>query len=507
MAEIQPHDLVTGRRRLWAGIALGTANLMVVLDMTIANVSVPHISGNLGISPSQGTWVITSYAVAEAICVPLTGWLAQRFGTLRVFLLSVLGFGFFSVLCGLSTTLGMLVACRIGQGLSGGPLIPLTQALLMRTFPPEKRSSAMGIWAMTTLIGPALGPILGGWISDNWSWHWIFFINIPIVLFSASVCFAVLRPVETPTVKLPIDRIGLGLMVIWIGALQIMLDIGREHDWFADPTVLALGLIAAIGLVVFVIWELTEEHPVVDLRVFRHRGFTVGALTISLGFGAYFAGIVIIPQWMQLSLGFTATWAGIATAFTGFAGVLVARIPSMLVTRIDPRLVLTGGLLWVGSATLLRAHWTSGADFWTLAIPQMIMGLGMPFFFVTVTSMSLGSVPPKELTSAAGLQNFMRIMAVAVSTSVVMTYWNDQARIAGSDLAGKLNPPTGDGMMAGLSGEQTRQLMVQLVDREALTIATDKVFLIAGLLMWAIAAFVWLAPRPKQPAGPMAGGH
>jgi len=507
MAGPEPHELLTGRSRFWAGLALATANLMVVLDMTIANVSVPHISGNLGISPSQGTWVITSYAVAEAICVPLTGWLAQRFGTLRVYLLSVLGFGFFSVLCGLSTTLGMLVACRIGQGLSGGPLIPLTQTLLMRAFPPEKRASAMGLWAITTLVGPALGPILGGWISDNWSWHWIFFINVPIVLFSAAVSWSVLRPIETPTVKLPIDRIGLILMVIWIGALQIMLDIGREHDWFADPTVLTLGLIAAIGLVVFVIWELTEEHPVVDLRVFRHRGFTIGALTISLGFGAYFAGIVVIPQWMQLSLGFTATWAGIATAFTGIAGVMVARFPPILATKMDPRIILTCGLIWVGSATLLRVNWTSGSDFWTLALPQMIMGFGMPFFFVTVTSMSLGAVPPKELASAAGLQNFMRIIAIAVSTSVVMTYWNDQARVYGSDLAGKINTPADGVLVPGFSTEQTRQLVAQLVDREALTLATDKIFLIAGLLMWAIAAFVWLAPKPKKPAGPMVGGH
>lgn len=507
MAGPNPYDLVTGRKRFVAGLALASVNLMVVLDMTIANVSVPHIAGNLGISPSQGTWVITSYAVAEAVCVPLTGWLAQRFGSVRVFILSILGFGLFSVLCGLSTTLGMLVACRIGQGLSGGPLIPLTQTLLMRIFPPEKRASAMGLWAITTLVGPALGPILGGWISDNWSWHWIFFINVPVILFSAGVTYSFLRQVETPTESLPIDRIGLGLMVLWISALQIMLDIGREHDWFADPTVLTLGLFAAVVFVIFVIWELTEEHPIVDLRVFRHRGFTINALTLSLGFGAYFAGIVVIPQWMQLSLGFTATWAGVATAFTGMAGVMVGRFAPILITKMDARIVLSGALIWAGAATLLRSNWTSGSDFWTLALPQLIMGFGMPFFFVTATSMSLSAVPPKELASAAGLQNFLRIMAVAVSTSIVMTYWNDQARVYGSDLAGKLNPDTPDGMVAGFPVEQSRALMAQLVDREALTIATDKVFLLAGLMMWLIAIFVWLAPKPKRPAGPMTGGH
>ncbi|MES2498037.1 MAG: DHA2 family efflux MFS transporter permease subunit [Pseudomonadota bacterium] len=506
MAAAEPHELISPRHRFLSGMALASANLMVVLDMTIANVSIPHISGNLGISPSQGTWVITSYAVAEAICVPLTGWLALRFGALRVFVFAVVGFGIFSVLCGLSPTLGMLVACRIGQGFSGGPIVPLSQLLLLRIFPPEKRGNAMGIWAMTTLVGPALGPILGGWISDNWSWHWIFFINVPVVLFVAGTAYSTLRKVETPTEKLPIDKVGLALMVIWIGALQIMLDIGREHDWFADPLIVVLALIAAIGLVVFVIWELTEEHPIVDLRVFRHRGFAIGALSICLGFGAYFAGIVIIPQWMQLSLGFTATWAGLATAFTGMAGVLVARLAPVLITKFDPRLILSGALIWIGAATLLRTNWTSGTDFWSLATPQLIMGLGMPFFFVTVTAMSLGSVPPKELASAAGLQNFMRIIAVAISTSVVMTYWNNQARMVGSDLAGKINMPSG-GMAPGFTPEQNLGAIAQLVDREALTVATDKVFLLAGLLMFMIAAFVWLAPKPKSAPPPGAGGH
>lgn len=509
MAQVETYNRLTSRQRMLAGLALGGANLMVVLDLTIANVSVPHISGNLGISPSQGTWVITSYAVAEAICVPLTGWLAQRFGAVRTFVFSTIGFGLFSVLCGLSMTLGMLVACRIGQGLCGGPLMPLTQTLLIRIYPPEKRGQAMGVWAMTSLVGPALGPILGGMISDNISWHWIFFINVPVVAFCAFTAHKLLQPVETPTAKLPIDMVGLGLMVVWIGALQIMLDIGREHDWFADPTVVILGLVAVIGLIVFVIWELTEEHPIVDLRIFRHRGFTIGALTLAMGFGTYFAGIVVIPQWMQLSLGYTATQAGFATALTAMAGLLVARFPPKLVTRFDPRIILSGGLIWVGGATLLRTQWTSGADFWTLALPQFVMGMGMPFFFVTVTSMSLGSVPVKEVASAAGLQNFVRTIALAVATSTVMTYWNDEARVAGSELSGKLQADAASATLAdgGFSADQARMVIAQLVDKEALTLATDKVFLIAGLMMWAIAAWVWLSPRPKGAAPAGAGGH
>ena len=500
MSEVEPHELFTSRRRLMALMALALANLMVVFDLTIANVSVPHIAGNLGITPSQGTWVITSYAVAEAICVPLTGWLAQRFGAVRTFVVGVLGFGLFSILCGMSMTLGMLVACRIGQGLCGGPLMPLSQMLMMRISPPEKRGQAMGIWAMTTLVGPALGPILGGTISDNLSWHWIFFINVPIVILCAVATLSLLKPAETPTEKLPIDGIGLGLLILWIGALQIMLDIGREHDWFADPTVVALALVAVVGLAAFIIWELTDEHPIVDLKVFRHRPFTVGVITACLGFSAYFAGIVVIPQWMQLSLGYTATQAGMATAVNAMSGLLVARFAPALLKRLDPRLILSAALLWTGATTLLRAHWTSETDFFTLALPQMLMGLGMPFFFITVTAVALSSVEPDEVASAAGLQNFTRTISVAACTSLIITFWENQTRAFGNDLVGKIHPDATRATLAaqGLPSDQSWALIAQLVDKQALTLATDKVFLVAGVLACAASAWVWLAPRPKE---------
>lgn len=370
--------LLSPRHRLLAGLVLALSNFMVVLDLTIANVSVPHIAGNLGISADQGTWIITSYAVAEAICVPLTGWLAQRFGAVRLFTFGMLGFGLFSLLCGLSMTLGMIVACRIGQGLCGGPLMPMSQTLLMRVFPPDQRARVMGLWAMTTLLGPALGPIFGGYISDNWSWHWIFFINVPIAVVCVLATMALLRPVETPRVKLPIDYMGLGLLIFWIGCLQIMLDIGRDRDWFGDPLIVILAVFAAIGFCVFIIWELTEEHPIVDLRVFRHVGFTSGVFTLALCFGAYFAGIVVIPQWLQISMGYTAAWAGYATAFTAMTAILVAPIAGRLVNKVDVRIMISGSVAWIGIMTLWRAHWTTDADFWTIALPQLVQGFGMP---------------------------------------------------------------------------------------------------------------------------------
>lgn len=487
------------RSRMLAGLVLAMSNLMVVLDLTIANVSVPHIAGNLGIAPDQGTWIITSYAVAEAICVPLTGWLAQRFGVVRMFTWAMIGFGLFSVLCGLSSTLGMLVACRIGQGICGGPIMPMSQTLLMRIFPPEMRGRAMGMWAMTTLMGPALGPIVGGYISDNWSWHWIFFINLPIAVMCILAAQALLKPAETETANVPIDKMGLFLLVFWIGCLQVMLDIGRDHDWFADPLILGLALLAIIGFVAFVIWELTEEHPVVDLRVFRHVGFSSGLFTMSLCFGSYFASIVVIPQWLQMSMGYTATLAGIVTALTAMAALFTAPIAGYLLSRVDVRLMISGAVAWIGIMSLWRAHWTSGVDFYTMAIPQFVQGFALPFFFIPLTTLTLGSVRPEETASAAGLQNFVRTMATAIATSLVLTSWGDSQRVSRSDMANVLQSDQTQSVLSslGFSTEQARQTISNLVEQEAIVMAVDHVFFLSAIILFAAAVIVWIAPKPR----------
>lgn len=497
----QPYERLSPRRRTLAGMVLALTNFMVVLDLTIANVSVPHIAGNLGITPDQGTWIITSYAVAEAICVPLTGWLAERFGVVRLYVVGMAGFGLFSLLCGMSMTLGMLVACRIGQGLCGGPLMPMTQTLMTRVFPPEQRARAMGSWAMTTLLGPAMGPIIGGYISDNWSWHWIFFINVPIALLCVFAALALLRPVDTDTEKKPIDKVGLFLLIFWIGCLQIMLDIGRDRDWFGDPLIVVLAILAAVGFCAFLIWELTEEHPIVDLKVFRHSGFSFGVVTYALCFGAYFASIVAIPQWLQLSMGYTATKAGIVTAFTAMTAVTAAPLAARVMGKVDPRIMVSAAIAWLGLMSVLRSGWISSADFWTLSLPQIIQGFAMPFFMIPMTTLTLSAVDPDETASAAGLQNFLRTLALAISTSLVLTIWANSQRVSRNDLAGALHTSDTQAQLsgAGFSVEQARQMISNLVDQESMVLALDHVFLISALVLFFGAACVWLSPRPKGP--------
>jgi DHA2 family multidrug resistance protein len=493
---------------LLACLVLAFTNFMVVLDTTIANVSVAHIAGGLGISSSEGTWVITSYAVAEAICVPLTGWLARRFGTVRVFALGMAGFGVFSLLCGMAWSLGSLVAFRIGQGLCGGPLMPISQTLLLSIFPKEKHAQATGIWAMTTIVAPILGPILGGTISDNWGWHWIFFINVPIAIICATGAVVLLRKAETKVEKAPIDTIGLMLLVLWVGALQLMLDLGREHDWFGNNFIVSLAVIAAIGFSFFVAWEWFEKDPAVNLKVFRYRGFTVSVIALVFAYGTFFASLVVIPQWLQGALGYTATWAGYATAFNGVAAVMMAPVVAKLSEKVDPRLLVSFGVLWLGATSLIRVFWwTSDADFWTLALPQLIQGAGMPFFFVPLTSLALGAVEESEVASAAGVMNFLRTMSGAVATAIATTVWYDGAQATRAELSGVLNgtQQTMQSLqMHGYTVEQSRQVVSNLVDGQATALATGSIFTTAAIVFAAAASIVWLAPRPKHA---VAAGH
>ncbi|HEY2836149.1 MAG TPA: DHA2 family efflux MFS transporter permease subunit [Rhizomicrobium sp.] len=498
---------------LWiVAVLLAMANFIAVLDMTIANVSMASIAGSLGISTNQGTWVITSYSVAEAIIVPLTGWLAARFGAVRVFTTAMLLFGTFSAFCGLSTSLEMLVFGRVMQGLSGGSLMPLSQTLLLRVFPKERAPAAMALWAMTTLVAPVLGPILGGSICDNLAWPFIFFINVPIALICAPIIMRTLRRFELEKVKAPIDMVGLVLLIIFVGSLQVMLDIGKDHDWFNAVEIRVLAAMAVIFFLAFLIWELTDANPIVDLRVFRHRGFTAAVFTLALGYGSMFGANVVTPLWLQSYMGYTATWAGMTTAWSGVCAVLMAPVAGVLMSKkIDPRKIVFFGLAWIAGVTLLRTVLTNDVTYWQIAIPLILMGIGLPLFFVPLTALALGSVDEAETASGAGLQNFLRTMSGAVATSLTTTAWDDKATHAHAELAGLVDK-SGDTLAmltgSGMSHDAAVSQLNNLVQSQSVMIATNQLMFVVAMAFAIAALAIWLAPKPGRAVDmAQAGGH
>ena len=494
--------------QLWAAaMFLSMANLIAILDMTIANVSVLTIAGGLAVTPTQGTWVITSYAVAEAITVPLTGWFTQRYGSVKVFVIAMAAFGLCSALAGLSTSLGFLVFARVLQGMAGGPLMPLSQTLLLRIFPKEKAGAATGIWAMTTLVGPVLGPILGGWICDNYSWPWIFLINLPIAGACAYICWKILRRYETKIVRNPIDVIGFVLLIIWVGALQIMLDEGKNLDWFSSNIIVSLAVIAVVGFVAFLIWELTEEHPIVDLRVFRHRGFSAAVLTISLTFAGFFAANVLTPLWLQSFMAYTATDAGMTTAWIGITAFFTAPMVAAMSMKMDPRKLVFVGVLWLGVITFYRTVATTDMSYWDIAMPLMLLGLGMPFFFIPSTAAALASVDEAETNSAAGLMNFMRTLSGAIATSMVTSYWEDEITRNRAELVGVIDPAQityNQLIEQGLSEFQAMAVLERMVTEQSVMLATNELMLVVALMLIFSAFVIWLVPKPTRTIDPSA---
>jgi DHA2 family multidrug resistance protein len=480
---------------------LSLATFIVILDTTIINVAIPHIAGAFAASTSEGTWAITSYAVAEAFTVPLSGWLVARFGVVRTFLVSVLGFAAFSMLCGIASSLPMLVIFRVFQGLCGGPLMPASQTLIMRITPPHRVELAMGLWMMTTILAPIAGPILGGTLADTIGWRWAFYINIPIAILCALGAWALFRRRESQTSRVPIDFVGLGLLALWVGALQLMLDNGQDQDWFASPWILALLVTSVLGFAVFIIWELTDDHPIVDLRVFRHRGFAVSAGAMSLTFGAFFAAIVLMPLWLQINLGYTSTLAGYVLAFQAVFGVIVAPIAAVLMTRMDSRLIMSAGLLILAFAIFYRAGYALNISFEKMILPQLAMGLGIPLFFVPLMTISMTSVDPSETAAASGLINFLRTIAGAIATAATISAWSTDAIISRSNLVGRLH--LSHDLMArlqdkGMGATQALHALDGLVQSQSIMLATNHIFLLLGAVVAVTAAGVWLMPRPAH---------
>jgi DHA2 family multidrug resistance protein len=510
-APVKPAPLV-GIARTVTLIALAMATFMQVLDTTIANVSIPTIAGNLGVSTDQGTWIITSFAVANGVSVPLTGWLMRRFGIVRTFVLSILLFTIASFLCGVASNMGELIVFRVLQGGVSGPMIPGSQALLVALFPESKKGTALAIWSATTLVAPICGPILGGYISDNYDWGWIFLINVPVGLTCALVCWRFLKSHESPTHRLKMDRVGLVLLIVWVGSLQVMLDQGKDADWFNSNTIVILCIVCVVSLAAWIIWELGEQSPIVDLTLFKSRSFTLGTLALCLVYGVFFGNVVLMPLWLQSNVNYTATWAGIVTAPSGITALMVAPFVGKYIGRYDARWFATGSFVVFAISYFMRAAYPPDASFWVFALPALVQGVAMGIFFVALLTIALDGLPPERLPAASGLNNFLRITASGFATSLTTTYWDRREALHQSRLVESLSvfdPALREATAAikslGFSGQAAAGNVLHEVINQAYLLSSLDLFYFSGWTTLILIAACWMARRPAGGAAPAGG--
>jgi DHA2 family multidrug resistance protein len=492
-------------------LALALGTFMQVLDTSIANVSIPTIAGDLGVSSDQGTWVITSFAVSNGVSVPLTGWLMQRFGVVRTFVVSVLAFTIASLLCGLSWSLPSLIGFRVLQGAVSGPMIPGSQALLLMIFGPGRRGVALAIWSVTALVGPIAGPVLGGYISDNYNWPWIFLINVPVGIFSVLICWRMLRSQETPTRKLPVDVVGIGLLAVWVGALQIMLDKGKDLDWFHSSTIVVLGLLTVVGFAAWLIWELTERTPIVDLSLFKSRSFLVGTIALCLGYAVFFGNVVLMPLWLQEQIGYTATWAGLVAAPSGVVAVMLSPLAGRFSSRYDARWLGTAAFLFFGVSFLMRARFTADASFIAFVLPQLVLGMAMGLFFIGMLAISFDRLPPHRVPAASGLSNFIRIVASGFATSLFTTFWDRREALHQSRLAELVTPYDPSYVQAlsqlhslGLNDQAAAGVLTRGMIGQGYLLSSLDLFYLSGWMALALIPLCWVVVRPAGGGAPAA---
>ncbi len=502
-------------------VAVMFATFMEVLDTTVVNVSLPHIAGSLSATIDEATWALTSYLVANAIILPMTGWLASMFGRKNLLMISVVGFTAASFLCGLAPTLGSLIFFRILQGATGGALQPLSQAVLLEAFPPQDRGKAMAFWALGIVVAPILGPVLGGWLTDSYSWRWVFYINIPVGI--ASIVMTKMYIFDPPYLRnesRKVDYWGIGMLAVGIGALQFVLDKGQEDDWFSSRTILFLSILSAVTLTSLVIHLLTTDEPVVDLRVFKERSYAVGVFLMTVVGFVLYGSMVLLPVMLQTLLGYPPLQAGIAMAPRGIGSFLMMPITGLMTGKFDPRKLLTAGLL-VGGLTLL---WLSvlnlQAGYWDIFWPQFLQGVGMSLLFVPLTTVSMDAIPREKMGNATSLFNLMRNIggSIGIAATGTMLARGNQAttsllganvNVYDANSQSMLTQMRAAFMAAGADAvtatERAYAALFGMVQRQATMVSFVTIFQLLGVMFIAIIPLVLLMKRPKGRAA--VGAH
>ncbi len=501
MTAQQPHPApppLYGTPLLVAGLATSAGTFMVALDATIANVSLTTITGDLGVTATQGSWIVTSYGVANAISMLLTGWAAKRVGQVRLYVLAVLCFTLASLLCSMSTSLAMLVLFRVLQGLSAGPMFSLAMALNMQCYPPHKASQAIAAQVVIAMAAPAMGPIIGGWLTEHFSWPSIFFVNVPFGLMGAFLAWQVLRDRESPRVREPVDVVGLVLLVIWVAALQTTLEQGREMDWFDSVEVRVLAITALVSFAFFLVWEWFDAHPVVDMSMFRYRNFVVGLVTNSLGNLLYFGTMVLVPIWLSKTLHYTASWAGWVVAPVGLVALLLNSFAGKMLARFQARFLVMGACLVFAGVSLVRSGFNNEISAQYMMWLHAVQGVGMAFFFMPLIVTMLSGIPQARLATATGMANFVRFTAGSLGTSLAVSLWDHRASFHHARLTEHVHA-----YQAGVPGSESVPALYQIeqeIVRQAETMAANDYFYLSAFLFLGLIAVIGLARTPNVPA-------
>ena len=411
------------------------ATFMEVLDTTVVNVSLPHIASSMSATTEEATWTLTSYLVANAIILPMTGWLASTFGRKRLLMLSTAGFTLSSFFCGAAPNLAALVIFRVIQGATGGALQPLSQAVLLESFKPEDRGRAMGFWGLGIVVAPILGPVFGGWLTENYSWRWIFYINLPVGIVSLVMTrMFVFDPAYLRKQSQGIDYWGMGMLVVGIGALQYVLDKGQQADWFASTTITTLSVVAAVTLIALIVHQLSVKQPIIDLHLFKDRSYATGVFLMTvLGFVLY-GSLVLLPVMLQVLFNYSSLEAGKAMAPRGVGSLLMMPLVGYLTSHVDPRKMLAIGLT-VGGVTLLwLGQLNLNAGYWDIFWPQFLQGAGMALLFVPLTTVSMATIARERMGYATSLFNLMRNLGGSVGIAITGTILQRQRQVIGATL-------------------------------------------------------------------------
>ncbi len=478
-------------------ISLSLCTFMQVLDYSIANVSIPYIAGGLAISVNDGTWVITMFAVGNAICLPLTGWFTRRFGSIRVIVVSVLLFTIFSWLCGMSFNIGMLIAMRFIQGFVAGPLIPLSQSLMIMSFPKEKKNLALALWNMIVVVGPIAGPIMGGWITYNYYWPWIFFINIPIGIFCTITIRSIYQKRETAIDKIQVDKVGIILLVFAVSSFQILLDQGQQLDWWRSNLIWILTVVSVVSFTFLFIWEFNHKTPIMDLRMFKNRNFALGTVMTALSYMLLFGSIVISPLWLQEMMGYTAYLAGLAVSTMGIVPFFTVLLVAKLMDHVRLKYLIMISFLIYGLALLYIATFTTQVSFTKVALSRLYFGIGICTWLAPLTAISFSRVSLEKLAMGQGMFHFFRILMGGVGTSIFVTVWERRATRHHSNLVDTINPfnPNSKELFADLkgyniTGEKALQVVDNIAWQQAYMLSTNDIFWVAG---WTFFIFMFLS--------------